>query len=214
MFAAGKGDPAHRLTYLLRPNVHKPDYGAAITLETPPATDADYSSQFEITDSDSDFVKDDLIDLDVDHLDSIEEVSSSQPAPVSHEDDSWSLLNRDSDNDAHGDESNNETGQDLLDIVNLEDPQALTRSDEDPDKTMVQDVIGNVSAGNMEFPLKKHPHHLQSLHPAKRRWTRCTSSSSRSPARSRHLPFGGKKRLIAGLTGAQRKNTFYDYLFT
>jgi len=217
MFPAGKGDPAHRLTYLLRPNVQKPDYGAAITLETPPATDADYSSQFEITDSDSDFVKDgDLIDLNVDHLDLIEEVSSSRRAPIrgiSHEDNSWSLLNRDSDSDAYGDESNSEAGQDLPDIVDpsLEDTQALTRDDEDPDKTMTQDAIGDVPAGNMESSLKKHPHHL---HLAERRWTRSTSSPSRSPVRPRRLPFGGKKRLIANLTGTQRRNSFYDYLFT
>jgi len=217
MFPTGKGDPAHRLTYLLRPNVQKPDYGAAITLETPPATDADYSSQFEITDSDSDFVKDgDLIDSDVDHLDIIEEVSSSQRAPIcgiSHEADSWSLFNRDSDSDAYGDESNSEAGQDLPDIVDssLEDTQALTRDDEDPHKTMTQDAIGDIPAGNMESALKKHPHHLRL---AERRRTRKTSSPSHSPTRPQRLPFGGKKRLIANPTGTRRRNSFYDYLFT
>lgn len=219
MFPAGKGDPAHRLTYLLRPNVQKQDYGAAITLETPPATDVDYSSQFEVTDSDSDFVKDsDLIDLDIDHLNLIEEVSSSQQAPIrsiSREDDSWSLLDRDSHSDVYGDESSSEAGQDLLDTVDssLEDTQALTSNDENPDKTMTQDVIGDVLADSMESPIRKHHHQLQPLRLAKS-WTRSTSPPSCPPACPQHLPSGGKKRLVANLKGTQRRDSFYDYLFT
>lgn len=134
MFPAGKGGPEHRLTYLLRPNVQKPDYEVTITLETPPATDADYSSQFETTDSDSDFVKDrDIIDSDVeDHLDPIEKVSSPQHAPIhsnSH------------DIDAYGDESGSKTGQDLADTVDLslEDTQvSWNRSTSSPARLLVR----------------------------------------------------------------------------
>lgn len=136
----GKGDSNERLTYLLRPNVRQPDYRAAITLETPPATDMDYSSQPDTTDVDSDFISDrDLIDSDVEEptpapqpttvsvvtgtLESIQEDSlPSSPIAVRRmagsigslrEDDEWSILS----GDADGDESDSGTGQGLADSL-------------------------------------------------------------------------------------------------
>jgi len=136
-----KGDSNERLTYLLRPNVRQPDYRATTTLETPPFTDIDNSSQPDTTDVDSDFVSDrDLIDSDVDEptpgdsqptttttttgtLESIQE-SSLPSSPVIanrvagsltslREDDEWSVLS----GDADGDESDNGAGQGLADSL-------------------------------------------------------------------------------------------------
>ncbi|KAF5351738.1 hypothetical protein D9756_007679 [Leucocoprinus leucothites] len=204
-----KGDSDNRLTYLLRPNVQKPDYGAVTSLETPPATDADYSSQLETTDVDSDFVSDrDLIDSDAEdsannprvpvtnpssNLDSIQETSlpaSPQLPPTQvtpREDDEWSVLSGDA--DAYGDESSSEAGQDLLDSV----------------------------ASLRQSPLGRLSHHQQPLHLSGRRWTRSSSSPSRSPARMRRLASARKKRQVANMRGAQRGDSyrsFYDYLFT
>lgn len=143
----GKGDSNKRLTYLLRPNVRKPDYGAVKALETPPITDADSFSQLETTDIDSDLVSDrDFTDSDAErahtdeqtakpagHLGSIEEVSlpsSPHLAPKqwsSRGDDEWSMLSGDA--GTYGDDSSSEAGQDLLDSVaslSLDDTQAHT----------------------------------------------------------------------------------------
>ena len=57
----GKDVDGERLTYLLRPNVFRPDAAGAFSLETPPVTDIDYSSQL----SESDLVSSDAGDSDV-----------------------------------------------------------------------------------------------------------------------------------------------------
>ena len=43
-YSTGKDVSGHRLTYFLRPNVTRPDFFARSLLDTPPATDIDYSS--------------------------------------------------------------------------------------------------------------------------------------------------------------------------
>ncbi|KXN90876.1 hypothetical protein AN958_03530 [Leucoagaricus sp. SymC.cos] len=189
-----KGDSNERLTYLLRPNVRKPDYGTITSLETPPVTDADYSSQIESTDVDSDLISDqDLIDSDVDespsaimierdHLNSIEETSvpssshhsSNQRNDVAREDPEWSVLNGDA--GAYGDES------------------------------------GNYGAS----PPLRLSHHQQPPRLPSRRWDRSTSSPSRSPVRTRRLASARKKRQTVSMRAAREANytSFYDYLFT
>ncbi|KAH7904751.1 hypothetical protein BJ138DRAFT_868061 [Hygrophoropsis aurantiaca] len=77
-----------RLTYLLRPNATRPDYGIAASLDTPPVTETDYSSQIE---TESDFVSEgDLGESDREHapeaLDAISEASrAGSPAE-------WSII--------------------------------------------------------------------------------------------------------------------------
>lgn len=170
---SGKGDSTERLTYLLRPNVRQPDYTVTASLETPPFTDIDYSSQPDTTDVDSDFVSDrDLVDSDTDEptpadprptpttntgtLESIQEGSlPSSPAITTgslidlREDDEWSVLSAD------GDESDIGTGQGLadslasLDLTHdhapmLEAHPASSGQDTDPDKTLTQDAVNPV----------------------------------------------------------------------
>ncbi|KAJ3576746.1 hypothetical protein NP233_g219 [Leucocoprinus birnbaumii] len=235
-----KGDLDDRLTYLLRPNVQKPDYAAVNNLETPPVTDADYSSQLDTTDVDSDFVSDrDLIDSDVEetaanprvqttnpggHLDSIRETSlpaSPHLHPALREDDEWSVLSGDA--GGFGDESSSEADADLLDSVaslSLQDTQAPAREPHDDlDTTLTQDavsVIREVLEEGRESPLERLSHHQQPAHLPGRRWVRSTSSPSRSPVRSRRIVSARKKRQLASMRGAQREShnrSFYDYLF-
>jgi hypothetical protein len=237
---AGKGESNERLTYLLRPNVRNPDYGVISALETPPATDADYSSQIETSDVDSELISDrELIESDLeepvsnprplttipgDTLYSIQEVSiPSSPRLAVHEskdDDEWSALSGD---DAFGDESSSEAGQDLIDSVadlSLEDnlgqgppsAQKHESQEQDPDKTLTKcstDVIREIA---VEDSIRSsHRSHLSGRH-----WIRCTSSPSRSPVRPRRFTSARKDRRAAAnfrATSRRNYNTFYDYLF-
>ncbi|KAH7921401.1 hypothetical protein BV22DRAFT_1072392 [Leucogyrophana mollusca] len=95
-----------RLTYLLRPNATRPDPSTAASLDTPPATDADYSSQVE---TESDFVSEgDGAESDIEvlvhpGLDAISEASrSASPAE-------WSII-AGSDIERDGDVSAGERG--------------------------------------------------------------------------------------------------------
>ncbi|KAF9449180.1 hypothetical protein P691DRAFT_667963 [Macrolepiota fuliginosa MF-IS2] len=241
-----KGGSDGRLTYLLRPNVHQPDYRATTTLETPPITDIDYSSHPETTDVDSDLVSDhDFTDSDVDdpiatgatsgNLDSIQETSLPSSPHITRkapnnpvrEDDEWSVVSADV--DAYGDESGSEAGRDLLDSIsslNLggeHDPVSETRpptneaegEDDDPDKTMTQEIAMVPVEGRESSPVRvSHLH--QPLYSPNRRWARSTSSPSRSPARTRRLVSARKKRQVANLRmGSMGKHiSFYDYLFS
>ena len=55
--SAGKDTSDQRLTYILRPNVTRPDFIAAGALDTPPITDESEMSAFEYA-SESDFISD------------------------------------------------------------------------------------------------------------------------------------------------------------
>ncbi|KAG6850873.1 hypothetical protein H0H93_007491 [Arthromyces matolae] len=85
-----------RLTYLLRPNVTRPDHHAINDLHTPPATDIDHSSHFETDSERSGFET----DSDVEHpseqsssLPVINEDRSLPTSPSRHVDeDQWSIV--------------------------------------------------------------------------------------------------------------------------
>jgi hypothetical protein len=51
MYHKGKGALDNRLTYLLRPNVTRPDRRAPAAVDTPPVTDFDHSSNHDTNDS-------------------------------------------------------------------------------------------------------------------------------------------------------------------
>ena len=107
-----------RLTYLLRPNVTRPDFHATASLETPPVTDIDYSSQIDsesdVIDSRSEAGESDA-ELEVPDPGSLSPISenlvpSSSHAPHSAvlepmDDEAWSIF---WDTDAEGDESGSE----------------------------------------------------------------------------------------------------------
>ncbi|CAK5281488.1 unnamed protein product [Mycena citricolor] len=94
---------SQRLTYLLRPNVVHPGYHAASGLDTPPATDAELSSQH----SDSEFASD--FDGQSDFaMSTIEETPASRsPSPAT--DDAWSVVN--------GEDGANETIRDESSVL-------------------------------------------------------------------------------------------------
>ncbi|KAL1744763.1 hypothetical protein HDZ31DRAFT_37797 [Schizophyllum fasciatum] len=81
-----------RLTYLLRPNVFRPDASGAYSLETPPVTDIDYSSQL----SESDLASSDAGDSDIEERRGTRAAAAlpaiSEDRPASPADSSWSLI--------------------------------------------------------------------------------------------------------------------------
>ncbi|KAJ8077166.1 hypothetical protein PM082_001594 [Marasmius tenuissimus] len=170
----GKDVSDKRLTYLLRPNVTRPDHHATIGIDTPPATDIDTSSHFS---SDSDFLSDrdthsDLAESDVElehprnHLKTIPErstTSSPLASPTLTEDEKWSVVGG---SDVDGDESEHDGGL-VESIVSL----SIQEEEEDPDKTI--EAIPTPAMASM-YPRSR----LRD-----RQHLRSTSSPSRSPAR-------------------------------
>ncbi|KAJ7497239.1 hypothetical protein FB451DRAFT_1348202 [Mycena latifolia] len=180
----------HRLTYLLRPNVNYPEFHAATSLDTPPATDIDLSSQL---DTDSEFASDhdtrseagDSVSV-VEHMSTIEEDSVPSPhLPSSHyplTDDEWSVAG---DIDTDGGESGNE----------FEMGQSINSLSGDPNETVVVE------------------HHLAQLSLRSRAWDHAQSRSTSSPSRS---PVRVLRRAAPVAPSQQVKppESFYDYLFS
>lgn len=138
---AGKDTPGKRLTYLLRPNVTRPDFQAPIGLDTPPTTDLE--SAF---DSESDLLSEhgfhsDTGDSDIDgeaHLrvaaHPLSAIAESLPpsplvVPVSEaSSESWSIV--DADADSEPDDSEGELGLSAsVDSLSLADPDVTPRAD-------------------------------------------------------------------------------------
>ena len=213
MYYKGKGASDNRLTYLLRPNVTRPDRRAPATLDTPPVTD--YSSNPETDDLDSDFVSERELESDIEPD---ENVKFALPAikeaslPVSPAgDDTWSLVDKGTDDNPQVDdnlESGSEfesadsilhSGIEALSLVSPIPPLATQPELEDPERTLT---------GFRPHPLRDNPS-------ARRRdWTsaRSLSSPSRSPIRTRprRHRLNGNKGVVIGL---QAKKSFYEYIF-
>ncbi|PPQ70958.1 hypothetical protein CVT24_009958 [Panaeolus cyanescens] len=217
-----KGDPEQRLTYLLRPNVTRPDRRAPATLQTPPITDIDYSSNPETDNVDSDFVSDRDLDSDIEletkasALTPIEEKSKST-SPTKSED--WLIVEEEDSVGGESDgvdefESGSEFGSGLDGSIDALQPrlQALAihreepevedshSNQDDPDKTITEIQPSVVNTGSMS--------------PRRRQWTtgRSPSSPSLSPVRTR-LPrrrMGKKQRIVVGFDSGR---SFYEYLF-
>jgi hypothetical protein len=189
----GKGDGEQRLTYLLRPNVTRPDHQAPNALDTPPTTDIDYNSNTE-SNIDSDFVSDRDLDSDMDgHDDALSaiEETASQSSPIEeHSDhDNWSLVG---DADADVESSNEleiEAGVEALSLSSPGPPD-----EDDADKTFTTPIR----------PLHR-PYPLS----ASRRVLRSASSPSRSPVRVR------RRGLAPAATRSSNggKRTLYEFVF-
>jgi hypothetical protein len=228
--SSGKGTTDERLTYLLRPNVTRPDRRAPAALETPPVTDIDYSSNPETDDNiDSDFISEHEMDSDIEMdrdnkgLPAIEE--SPNPSPFASlpivDEDAWShvegeVTGGESDHDEL--DSNSEFGsasvdflQPRLEALSIQSPPALPRSEAetlpctdfniDPDRTITE--------------IHQHPLH-DSASPQRRDWAsgvRSPSSPSRSPVRTwpSRRRRNAKKRMQ--ITGISDPRSFYEYLF-
>ncbi|KAK7692420.1 hypothetical protein QCA50_004045 [Cerrena zonata] len=185
-----------RLTYILRPNVTRPDFTAVRVLDTPPITDDSELSTFEYA-SESDFVSD-RSDIEPDSdiegtggrrgtgaLSDIAESAPASPlivpiAPIGE--DEWSVVGN-SDGEA-GDELTSSV--DSLSIQERRIPLVETR-------------------GLRQVPLRANLWERQSL-----QMRRNASSPSRSPAR--RLPTRALPR-IDPPSDMSGKRSFYDYLF-
>ncbi|KAH9484991.1 hypothetical protein JR316_0001895 [Psilocybe cubensis] len=222
-YSKGTGD--NRMTYLLRPNVTRPDRRAPASLETPPVTDIDYSSNPD-TDIDSDFISDRDVESDMEldsrprahHLTAIDESPASVTAqlPSLDEEDSWSQVDEDGESDFDGFDSTSEFGSASIEFLHPR-LEALSIND----CTRNQDLTHELPEQSIDADktvTEIDPQVSQAIDPS--RYTRdrlpsgrSPSSPSRSPARSR-IPrrrARGKKRIMTVGIGSGR--TFYEYLF-
>jgi len=192
-----------RLTYLLRPNVTRPDHLAPGTLDTPPVTDIDHSSHPD-TDSDRGGLE---TDSDVEqpsleqptHLPAISEdfppVSSPVVSPPSRlQEDAWSMVG---DTDVEGDESGSDA-----DLAAAVDSLSLAGAEADLDATPKADLYLRQQAS-----LRRHF------------WPqgRAPSSPSRSPVRRpfRRGPLRyDPPRFSAPTRPLYQQQSFYNYLFS
>jgi len=178
-----------RLTYLLRPNVTRPDFNAAASLDSPPVTDLDYSSQI---DTESDFVSDREIPSDASESDAeapgvlsaISEMSSPgsySPSQSMHSE-AWTVVG---DTDAEGDESGGEV-----------------------------DVTGQMASLSTQEDANQRSHTRPRIVMRTRMWDsgqgRSASSPSRSPARK--LP-RRVVRVDPPRSHRAAPPSFYDYLY-
>ncbi|KAG6855745.1 hypothetical protein H0H87_011355 [Tephrocybe sp. NHM501043] len=198
----GKELSGRRLTYLLRPNVTRPDHHAPNALDTPPATDIDYSSHPD-TESDRDgFETDSDIEQPSDkqlassHLPAISENDSpplfSDILPSRVDEDTWSLVG---DTDVEADES----ASDAELVVGI----GSMSLDSD-----LPDLDATPKAG----------HYLRQKAANRRRvWPRdrANSSPSRSPVRRpfRRGPLRYNQPRLPNIPLHQHCS-FYDYLFS
>ncbi|ESK96663.1 hypothetical protein Moror_6883 [Moniliophthora roreri MCA 2997] len=173
-----------RLTYLLRPNVTRPDHATGVGIDTPPVTDLDSSSHFN---SDSDFLSDrdshsELGASDIERepqhrLSTIAERSlTSSPAVHLEEEDKWSVIG----------------GSD----IDHDEEEGI-----DPDKTI--EAISPPGPKPLAFRAR-----LQD-----RRHTRSSSSPSRSPARrALRRPQSGidSSRKLK----MRRENTLFSFVYS
>lgn len=194
-----KGDSDQRLTYLLRPNVTRPDHHAAVALDTPPVTDVDYSSNPDLdTDDniDSDFITDRELESDVDVAEPTLPAMAVSPR-IGSSDDSWSLVG-----DADIEEA---------DILEVESQvEALSLSPSSPLQGPTQEEL---ESADVASPRRAHPFSLYRPHPLRfsRRAARSASSPSRSPARTPARWKSQTKRHIDLVGG---RVSFYHYLFS
>ncbi|KAG5647066.1 hypothetical protein DXG03_001436 [Asterophora parasitica] len=194
-----------RLTYLLRPNVTRPDHRAPGALDTPPVTDIDYSSHPDSEsergglETDSDLEEPSSAQPSA-HLPAISEDFSSANSspiilPVSHVDaDAWSLIE---DSDVEGDASCSDA-----ELMAEVDALSLGPADTDLDATP-----------------KANLYLRQQASIRRRAWpqVRAASSPSRSPARRpfRRGPLRYDSPSLSSSTlPLAQQQSFYDYLFS
>ncbi|KAG6902763.1 hypothetical protein C0995_011911 [Termitomyces sp. Mi166 len=182
-----------RLTYLLRPNVTRPDHYAIAALDTPPVTDLDYSSYAD-TESDrgleTDSDTEQLPAGQASYLPVITEdysLSSPRKAPPRLDEDQWSVVG---DTDLEGDESDGDA--ELVTGITLDPrPQDLN------------------TAPKADFYLRQKATLQRSVLAQDR------SSSSRSPVRRpfRRVPLRLERPRLPR-TSLHQQHSLYEYLFS
>jgi hypothetical protein len=220
MYHKGKGASDNRLTYLLRPNVTRPDRRAPATLDTPPVTDYSSNPASDTDDNfDSDFISERELESDIELDDDVNfalPAIKEAPLPVSLSvsEDAWSLVDKETDDNSQVDdyESGSEfesadsilhSGVEALSLVSpISNPLTTQSSElEDPERTLTG--------------IRSHP--LRDTNPSARRreWTssaRSLSSPSRSPIRTRPRRRRLNRKKGVGIR-IQAKRSFYEYIF-
>lgn len=225
----GKEVAGSRLTYLLRPNVTRPDHRAPTTLDTPPVTDIDYSSH---PDSEADI----LSDISEKGADSDMEVSRQPHASVGLSDIVEDIPGPRSVDASLADSVNEDPllvqddSDDMSDAADIDDsasePGHITTQLSSLSIESRQDspelVAGELGPDAVLQTLPQHAaiYSRQSLAVRQRMWTRSASSPSRSPARTmayRRLTvqrrYKAPKSTVAAL-GGTKSQMFYDYLYS
>ena len=196
------------MTYLLRPNVTRPDRRRPEGLETPPVTDIDYSSNPD-TEIESEYVSEHELDSDSD----VDMEARTSHKPVTNaprlstvQEDSWSIIDEAEGADEEF-ESGSEYGSVLGESMGALGPRmeglSIAEQPEEGagDTTVVEEGIAGLRITAQETPRRRN-------------WVsaRSASSPSRSPAR-RRMPRrrrGAKKTHVVGAGSGQ---SFYEYLF-
>ncbi|CAA7261767.1 unnamed protein product [Cyclocybe aegerita] len=230
-----KGTDESRLTYLLRPNVTRPDRRMPAGLDTPPVTDLDYSSNPD-TDIDSDFISERELESDVeaDHCTTtnntlaiiVETPGPDSPTLQPVQEDPWSLVDEAAGGESDADEfdSGSELGSVLGASVDALEPQlrtlflhseAANPASIEESTTLPNHPIEEAEDDPDQMMTEIRPNALYgAASPRRREWAsaRSPSSPSRSPVRPRppRRRAGAKKRAVIGL---QNGRSFYDYLF-
>ncbi|KIL65847.1 hypothetical protein M378DRAFT_76282 [Amanita muscaria Koide BX008] len=197
-----------RLTYLLRPNVTRPDHRAATALDTPPVTDIDYSSHPE---SDLDFLSDlseKAADSDMElserhDLDTnVEEEEPVAPAPTLVEDRPTDVPQGDV--ISLSEDSASQVGYVAVKLASL----SVNSEKRRPDGEVCSDEPGVTAP------------HWYGKSTCRRMWSRSTSSPSRSPAR--HMArrratlvrrYEPPKSTVTAL-GAARPQTLHEFIYS
>lgn len=204
-----------RLTYLLRPNVTRPDRHAQNTLDTPPVTDLDYTSH----EHESDFASEPPSgsDVDVDSDTEAHNISSvtatagltaiaESPAtsvqalepdqePEPEYDEEWSVVG---DTDVEGDESGSDHGL----VASVDSLSIQEGADIDLDSTP-RAIATAAVRHNASLRSRVWDH----------RQGRSASSPSRSPAR-RIASRRGRPRVEPPRSKGAHPKSFYNYLYS
>ena len=221
-FIQGRGTDQNRLTYLLRPNVTRPDRRACAALETPPVTDLEYSSNPD-TDIDTDLISEGDLgsDSEQDHNNALPAIAESpSPLPPVPED-NWFLVAEEEEvgDDEVDSGSEVSTGLEIsVDILQTRlekisvGPTAIQPSVTVVGKAQGAGPLGVVIGADRALT-DIRPNPLQSGSPRRRDWAplRSSSSPSRSPIRVRRRRRARvNKRAADGLPSSR---SFYNYLF-
>ncbi|KAG5723617.1 hypothetical protein E4T56_gene18174 [Termitomyces sp. T112] len=187
-----------RLTYLLRPNVTRPDQYAIAAIVTPPVTDLDYTSYAD-TESDrggfeTDSETEQLPSGETSHLPVITEGPPSPRLPRRLDEGQWSVVGE---TDLEGDESGSDA--ELITNIGPLDPRPTDSN--------------NTASKSDDLYLRQSYLRQRAL---RRRSSQDStdSSPSRSPVKRpfRRVPLGEQPRLPRPLFHQQ--HSFYDYLFS
>lgn len=204
----GKDVDGRRLTYLLRPNVTRPDFAARDQIDTPPATESDYSLGV-LSETDN---------LSVEENDSLDTGSEGESAmPQMNRQRRLSSVSERSDSSGLDNTPSRALASDMAALhieENIDD-------DADDDASLVGDaLIQSVESLDIDPAPYREPPIRYTAPPTERTplrdrrgIRRATSSPSRSPCppTRRHLRVG-RKRMTIRRTHSQQQ-TFYDYVY-